>query len=414
MLGTIFPRQFNQITEWFWAWFLAVGTLGLSSVLIAVGIEKDWAHAMHVFALALLMAGACAVVGWLLGLLFGIPRSLARPASTPTTNTPQTSGATSPNSRVNTNLEDISDWLTKTIVGVGLTQFNSLSQFLSGFAAAVDKNGFNWAPGGQLLALLLLFYFLPGGFWLGYVGTRTVLTKLFDDYASGVSTSDIEKAAAPSNLQPAEDGIKPDPKLSSIDHALLQTPLPALKSVDESVAWASAHARSGDTNTAKVVLQNLLRSNPDSFNIKQNLATLYVTSGEHAAAAPLLRDAPPSPAAVLNALYDNPPNGYQRAIEMGEKLVASPDYAADANLHIWLACAYGQRYGDLKAKGANEADLQAVKAQVVREIKTAINLSPAARNSLHAFWKPGDSIDNDLVAIPPDDPELTALLEPKS
>ena len=76
-------------------------TLGSSAVLSALGVGLG-------------VAAAATAVGAFLGFLFGIPRTLQ--------------GNTTPGPdeiadyRPNTNLEQISDWLTKILVGVGLVK----------------------------------------------------------------------------------------------------------------------------------------------------------------------------------------------------------------------------------------------------------------------------------------------------
>jgi hypothetical protein len=72
-------------------------------------------------AVAALVAGGAFVAGGLLGFLFGIPRSLAGPEGA---EDKASAGAYRPN----TNLEQISDWLTKILVGVGLVQFTTLAR----------------------------------------------------------------------------------------------------------------------------------------------------------------------------------------------------------------------------------------------------------------------------------------------
>jgi hypothetical protein len=181
--------DFAAIADWFIRYFFTVGALLLILSGIAVGIDKGLAAGIRVLLLSSLFAAASTVSGWLLGLLFGVPRTLARGQIGSAAPRPNDSGATQPDqaqarpsatSRVNTNLEDISDWLTKTIVGVGLTQLFAMPAYVWKVAGALDIHGFGWEPYGRLLALGLFFYFAPGGFWLGYVGTRTILTKLFD------------------------------------------------------------------------------------------------------------------------------------------------------------------------------------------------------------------------------------------
>ena len=93
--------------------FPALGILGIAIYSVSV----DDASA---FASGLLIAAGAFLLGGLFGFLFGIPKSLATD-SAPTTN-PAQARAFKPN----TNLEDISDWLTKIIVGLTLVQFDQL------------------------------------------------------------------------------------------------------------------------------------------------------------------------------------------------------------------------------------------------------------------------------------------------
>jgi hypothetical protein len=83
------------------------------------------------------MAAVATSVGVLLGFLFGIPRTLQQelppsssppaPAASPQSPERVFTGANwSYQQTVNTNLEQISDWLTKILVGVGFTQLHQL------------------------------------------------------------------------------------------------------------------------------------------------------------------------------------------------------------------------------------------------------------------------------------------------
>src|SRR5216684_1230684 len=72
-------------------------------------------------AIGLLIAGAALAAGVLIGFLFGIPRTQQKEGqkSDPTIGSQP---GVADGYGVNTNLEQISDWLTKIIVGVGLVQ----------------------------------------------------------------------------------------------------------------------------------------------------------------------------------------------------------------------------------------------------------------------------------------------------
>ena len=73
----------------------------------------------------LFLAGASTLVGSLAGFLFGVPVREREPGTDDTGSANRSIGY-----RPNTNLEQISDWLTKIIVGIGLVQFPKISHFL--------------------------------------------------------------------------------------------------------------------------------------------------------------------------------------------------------------------------------------------------------------------------------------------
>ncbi len=107
------------------------------------------------------MASAAGASGALLGFLFGVPRALQGDE-----------GKAGP---VNTNLEQISDWLTKIIVGVSLTQLAEIPGFLlkvaTELAPLVDK-----LPSKIPVAVSILVIFSVLGFFAGYLLTRLFLT----------------------------------------------------------------------------------------------------------------------------------------------------------------------------------------------------------------------------------------------
>ena len=407
-------KDFGIIADWFTAYFFSTGIIALLVVGFAAGLEAPsliggFGFAFRIFALGLLVAGAATVCGWLLGLLFGIPRSLAlaggpqangstttvtASASSPSSSTATAAPMRSTSSRVNTNLEDISDWLTKTIVGVGLTQFYALPKFLGDLAHDTNVYGFGWPAHGQLLALCLLLYFAPGGFWLGYVGTRTILTALFDMFSSDFSLSE-KKLREAADVEVTKDGIAPpDRAQRETDATLLATPLRDLNTAPQFMAWAGAQARARNFDSASVALRNVLADDPDNSEARRQLYAVH--SGE-----------------LFSALYEPSPGGFEKAIAIGEKLLGDPQAAADSNLHVWLASAYAQRYGYRKTKGATDSELQALKENVLVEIRAAIAIDPSERERLYAFWHPDPgSLDDDLSWFASDDPDLTALLNP--
>ena len=146
-----------------------------------------WSPDFRTFAICVLIAAAALAAGLFLGFLFGIPKA-AQEQSTSQSGT-QTQGgqvANTPNATVtaqakarlkaNTNLVDISDWLTKMIVGVGLYQLSKLPGKLKLLADYFATTG---PPSPVVLAIL--GYFGIFGFLLGYLWARIYLTKEFEE-----------------------------------------------------------------------------------------------------------------------------------------------------------------------------------------------------------------------------------------
>jgi hypothetical protein len=125
-----------------------------------------------------------------LGFLFAIPRVLqGRPPAAPpggTASGPSGAAAEAPASsilyeqRVNTNLEEISDWLTKIIIGMTLVQLNQIPSPLSRLSTLVIKD--LPQPTGVVtesshlgygVAVIVSFFVL--GFLFGYLVTRLYL-----------------------------------------------------------------------------------------------------------------------------------------------------------------------------------------------------------------------------------------------
>jgi len=158
------------------------GALPLLVVFVVIGIFGILVYSLQntgaflsVASLGLLVAGASLVLGGLLGFLFGIPR-------TPEYESLQSRDTESSNQsreqiadfRANTNLEQISDWLTKILVGVGLTQISRIPEALGKAANAVQA-GLGNSPQSHLFSLSILVYFPICGFLIGYLWTRLFL-----------------------------------------------------------------------------------------------------------------------------------------------------------------------------------------------------------------------------------------------
>lgn len=158
--------------------FLAVGFLSLLGYSIVVAGWESFAP--------LLWALALGVAGMGIGFLFGIPKVLqgsAPPQSQPQPPdpTPAVASAQSPQpaaqdyrQRVNTNLEEISDWLTKIIVGLGLIQLKELPRQLDLLSRRISTS-FDGTESYRAVATALIVFFVVIGFLYGYLMTRLYL-----------------------------------------------------------------------------------------------------------------------------------------------------------------------------------------------------------------------------------------------
>lgn len=167
-------------------YLLALMALGLILIIIygLTGQSFGWSA----IAVGTLSAGSAALVGGLLGFLFGIPRTLQagpplKGASASEPDVPDQSpdrasvhSASSANYVPNTNLEQISDWLTKILVGVGLTQVHAIygkTAEVAGFLGLTLSNGSNET--GRVFGWSIIIFYSVSGFLLGYLWTRLYL-----------------------------------------------------------------------------------------------------------------------------------------------------------------------------------------------------------------------------------------------
>ena len=163
-------------------WLLTLGGAALLGlVLVFILSIPDGRR----FAASALVAVAASMSGALLGFLFGMPRSRRDTAATPlvaaTAGDPASATAGAPEENVytpNTNLDDISDWLTKILVGVGLTQLGTIPdqfQRLVNFTRSAIGTG---EEAASITAAILVAYAIIG-FMASYLWARTRAATAF-------------------------------------------------------------------------------------------------------------------------------------------------------------------------------------------------------------------------------------------
>jgi hypothetical protein len=146
--------------------------VGLGGVFLFAAQAGSLGQYFGVVGVAAMVAGAALLAGGLLGFLFGIPRTqpqVQEPAEAEEGE--ESSEGRMASYQANTNLEQISDWLTKILVGVGLTQLASLPDWLNRYSVFIS-DGLGGFDSSSLFGVALLGYFLVCGFLIGYLWTR--------------------------------------------------------------------------------------------------------------------------------------------------------------------------------------------------------------------------------------------------
>lgn len=151
-------------------------TIGIIIIFISGLISYNY---WSFIGLLLAVGLASCLCGVFLGVLFGIPKINKNYK-------PFEEYATKRKYDTNTNLEEISDWLSKIIVGISLTQLKKIQIMFTDIADYVLlKNHciFN-CDFARPIIISIVIYFLIAGFLIGYFYTRLFLPKLlsaFDD-----------------------------------------------------------------------------------------------------------------------------------------------------------------------------------------------------------------------------------------
>jgi uncharacterized membrane protein len=145
---------------------------------IVVGIKGQPATAS-------LWAMMCIAIGALIGFLFAVPRV-----------NPDVKAHSA--LVTNTNIEQVSDWLTKIIVGVGLINLKEIGGFLDDQSGELAMAlGTPTAPVAKPLALSLIMYFFVVGLIQGYLLTRLFLSRQFASEESDPGPTSAASTAAP-------------------------------------------------------------------------------------------------------------------------------------------------------------------------------------------------------------------------
>jgi hypothetical protein len=149
--------------RWFWA-VIVLCAIGVGSTLIYASQVPSGVR-WSVFGTALALSAAAFLAGALPGFLFGIPHMVQ--GATSSINDAQYQG--------NTNLEQVSDWLTKIIVGVGLVQIGRVLPALGRLGSSL-RAPLGGQPSSAAFGLGTAISYALLGFFFVYLWSRVVFT----------------------------------------------------------------------------------------------------------------------------------------------------------------------------------------------------------------------------------------------
>ncbi|MEY2518861.1 MAG: hypothetical protein QOF24_620 [Verrucomicrobiota bacterium] len=189
--------------------------LRIFSVMLIIGIVGTcfWIEPKHAM-LGLIWALACFVGGSALGFIFGIPKVLqAKQAADPKKPDSAAGDSAEYRQQVNTNLTEISDWLTKMIVGVTLVNLKEMPPFIKKVSLVLANAMSKSDPSRDFLpyAVAVSVYFAVLGFLFGYLMTRLYLAAAFaraDIDASSQNALSGDIASIRSELSVLADVVK--------------------------------------------------------------------------------------------------------------------------------------------------------------------------------------------------------------
>ncbi len=144
--------------------------------MVFIVVPYAFATSFKIGVVALAIAAGTYAVGCLFGFLFGVPRALSTAEAQPKIEKKTIAEAGQPEITTvryapNTNLEQVSDWLTKLLIGAGLVQLGQLRGALGDLVEFL-KPALGNNDAASVIALGLVLYHLVWGFICAWLSTR--------------------------------------------------------------------------------------------------------------------------------------------------------------------------------------------------------------------------------------------------
>lgn len=178
----------SNFQRYFWTtiWVSCGIVLGITAVCMYAYYETLNAYSL------LLWSFAYIAMGGLAGFIFSIPKIISETAATTMVNPANLTSPTVKNKvQENTNLTEISDWLTKILIGASLVELKEVPKFIL-HTAKVMAEGIRKLPlpdhainssaivdSATIACAAIILYFITWGFISGYLVMKLILTEQF-------------------------------------------------------------------------------------------------------------------------------------------------------------------------------------------------------------------------------------------
>lgn len=397
--------------------FLSLCVAGLVFVTIAQWGARNTASA------AVLWSMTCLAIGSLVGFLFGIPRVLQAEASAgppPAGSTPspngQPAGASTYTLKVNTNLEQISDWLTKIFVGLGLVQLQRVPEHLNRASVFIASG---LAPNSKYFAGGLILYFSVLGFLGFYLLTRLYIAGAFlraEKSFGGVDPKDAQTLqGAPTTASGSQRELTNEVRQAA--QRVASRSFDELSNPSDAAAWAKAQLSLQNYSQAIGGYDKLVSQSPDDIMLRLGYAAALFHTGEHEKANAQLVEAYKRitistakdvvekvfAALTYQSLYVAPPDSFRSAIKYGEEYVRDARNLPSGRIWVNLASAYGQRMAWNRRNSFEAPDDESpsdTRSKALDAVRRAVALSPQWKDVLSELLQHNypnkDPKENDL------------------
>jgi hypothetical protein len=430
LIVVVLWRFYSDLSDW---WDIAF--IGLSVLLLVVAIIwPDTLTLKLVFSGAALGSALMWSLAWFaagsaMGFLFGLPKV--------SDDTSQEDQSRLRNLHINKNIQEISDWLTKIIVGVGLVQLKSIPpklRTLSDWFAA-------WGGESRELGLTSILYFTILGFLATYLVLRLYLTGAFSDADGGEMTMDAVDVmnfdiTIPTPQRPGDNinvALLMTPEKERAARRIARMRLESLTSTQGVWTWAKANlllasVGQSDPKEQAELLENTLKGYSKACTLDgrnpallfEYAIALYIASDHddtkqrdnYTLAVSKLKDALKNlnTSSDLNfkkniykwlvflALYLETPESYQTAIEYAKQYLSGqvePDTPQrHGRMKFYLAAAYGQKARHTLNENPEPDEtkaaefLQPIANDALEAIRRAKEADPHWKDDLAYLWDP--------------------------